>query len=154
MEMEQPGGSGGDGSGGGRGSGLTPQKSQEKSLTNRNDSVRSVLASRLEGFSFKNADCNMDQSDEVFNQAQHSCGPSGGHGAFPPAYGVIRAAKGANLMAGTFNGLGDMTREPTPTGYPKTGFIAGSDNRPFAAQNYHCAEKGLNISLSVKRRQP
>jgi hypothetical protein len=65
---------------------------------------------------------------------------------FPPAYGVLRAAKNKALAAGR---LGDAYGYGRATfsrvGYGGTGMVAEGDSRGYRAQNYHSAEKGLNI---------
>ncbi len=72
--------------------------------------------------------------------------------SFPPLYNVVRANKNkaaaATALGGSF-GFSRIERQQ------KTGFGAGlnngEDSRVFRAQNYHCTEKGLNISFSIGR---
>jgi len=39
-------------------------------------------------------------------------------------------------------------------GYGKGGLELPGDGRPFTAQNYHCTEKGVNLSLTLRRPAP
>ena len=123
-----------------------PRNAQERSQKNRNNSARSELAEKL-GTVYLENDTNSDSS---FIQAPTTpCDPSGRPGVFPPAYSVIRATKSERLMASKLGGLGDLSRAPGATGYPRAGIQDPKDCRTFSAQNYHCVEKALNISLSV-----
>jgi len=97
--------------------------------------------------------------DDVFAA---SSGPSGGSGSgvgamndadFPPEYNIIRTAKAAGLAPVRLGGLFGLGRVSSGArlGYGQGGLAVGGDSRTFAAQNYHCAEKGLNMSFSVTR---
>ena len=130
-----------------------PQELQQlkgKPLSYRTDSVRSELARTLNKTSFELG--KNQGGNEVF-EAVNVSGPSGspGSGGFPPAYNIIRAGKQMKLNScrlGTVAGLG---RYPTKIGYPAGGLAALGDGRAFCALNYHCAEKGVNMALSIGR---
>ena len=52
-------------------------------------------------------------------------------------------------MGGLF-GLGRI-ETGVKTGYGEGGLEVEGDGRTYLAQNYHCAEMGLNVSFSVKK---
>jgi len=96
--------------------------------------------------------------DEVFVQSVPS-GDSGmetgavDNAAFPSEYNIIRTARAAALAPARMAGLFGLGRVPTGTrlGYGTGGLAVEGDCRTFLAQNYHCAEKGLNMSFSLAR---
>jgi hypothetical protein len=72
----------------------------------------------------------------------------------PPIYNIIRANKNRNMAAGELGTVFGQDHE----GIDKSdgiqmggGLISEGDNRGFKAQNYHLAEKGLNVSMSVSK---
>ena len=72
---------------------------------------------------------------------------------FPPAYNVIRASKAKELGAvrlGGVYGLGRVTG-PEKIGFGKGGLAMEGDMRPFSVHNYHCADWGLNMSLTIRK---
>ena len=97
--------------------------------------------------------------DDVFVAPNGPSGASGmGAGAmndadFPPEYNIIRTAKAASLAPVRLGSLFGLGRVATGTrmGYGQGGLAVEGDTRTFSAQNYHCAEKGLNMSFSVTR---
>ena len=111
---------------------------KERSVSYRSGSVGSDLASKFAGINFVNS--------EVFSEC-----PSGGLGSksFPPAYNIIRAGKAMRLNTGRLGTVSGFDRVPSKLGYCKVGIAGGSDSRETCAQNYHCLEKGLNLSLSI-----
>jgi len=97
--------------------------------------------------------------DDVFTPGQIPSGDSGSRRGtvddadFPPDYNVIRTAKSASLAPirlGSLFGLGRSTTG-TRLGFGPGGLAVEGDCRTFAAQNYHCAEKGLNMSFSIAK---
>jgi hypothetical protein len=133
----------------------------------RKMSAGTDLAQKLErvGVSKKKV-VKMETTDEVFESEPDDTGnpskrPSGDLGKvpqesapeFPSVYGIIRANKFKKLGAGSFgnflgwNRVGPRAR----AGYGSGGLSVPGDTRPFSVQNYHCAEKGLNMSLTLKK---
>ena len=53
------------------------------------------------------------------------------------------------LNTGRLGTVSGFDRVPSKLGYCKVGIAGGSDSRETCAQNYHCLEKGLNLSLSI-----
>ena len=74
---------------------------------------------------------------------------------FPPIYNIIRANKTRAAAATILNGTESFPRKQLDTA-PKapSGLLNQGDQRCFRVQNYHSVEKGLNISLSVRRPTP
>jgi len=72
---------------------------------------------------------------------------------FPPAYNVIRANKSKELGAVRLGGIYGLGRliGTEKIGFSKGGLAVEGDARAFTVQNYHCAEKGLNMSLTIKK---
>ena len=133
----------------GRAPDIRPPKG--KTVSNRTDSIRSELANTLSSTAF-----GLGRSvapNEVFEIDAEKKGPSGGPGSgtFPPAYNIIRAGKHMRLNATRLHTVAGLDRRPTKIGYPSGGLIVREDDRAFCAQNYHCAEKGANMSLSVAK---
>ena len=69
---------------------------------------------------------------------------------FPPIYNILRARKlkqmAANRLGATFGvGRGVSVGSGNPAGF------GTGDMRAYKVQNYHCAEKGLNVSFSIAR---
>ena len=105
----------------------------------------------------------LDHSEQIIDDVfAADGGPSGGSGSgagamneadFPPEYNIIRTAKAAGLAPVRLGGLFGLGRVSSGArlGYGQGGLAVGGDSRTFAAQNYHCAEKGLNMSFSVTR---
>ena len=138
-------------------------------------SIRTVLAENLEKTSIESgpaagkgtnngagssngADTIDIDSDEVFSgnvpsDAQGSEGGAGDGTDFPSDYNVIRTAKAASLAPTRLGSLFGLGRTDTGTrlGYGSGGLAVEGDCRPFLAQNYHCAEKGQNLSFSVAK---
>jgi hypothetical protein len=71
----------------------------------------------------------------------------------PPAYSIIRAAKAKLLNAGRLGVVVGLDRTPSfgKIGYGKGGLVVQSDGRSYQTQNYHCTDKGLNMSVSLRR---
>ena len=135
-----------------------PHHSQERSLSGRNLSNGSELAKIMGGTYFElgpvSATPNqVDRTvDEVFIQDTPPASLSGGLGArFPPAYNISRAVKNEKLMATRLGTLDGHHRIAEEIGFPRGGLAVEDDTRHFSSQNYHCVEKGLNLSLSVAR---
>jgi hypothetical protein len=69
---------------------------------------------------------------------------------FPPAYSIIRACKFKNLGTTRLASVFGLARKTGgKLGIQKGGLSVPGDGRTFVAQNYHCPEKGLNISISI-----
>ena len=118
-----------------------------KTLSHRTESVRSELAEKL-----SSTHLGSGQFREVFDQdTTNKNSPSGGSGSgdFPPAYNIIRAGKLMRLNAGKLGSMPGLERVSTKVGFPTAGLCIKDDGRALCAQNYHCAEKGVNISLSI-----
>ncbi|WP_371079176.1 hypothetical protein, partial [Salmonella enterica] len=74
---------------------------------------------------------------------------------FPATYGIVRAGKFKRLAISKLQACYGFARKILPKiGFPRAGFAAAGDDRTFAAQNYHCAAMGLNISMSISRPPP
>ena len=115
----------------------------------RSESVRSELANKLG----KTHLGRLGSTGDVFGPEKKIGGPSGGSGSkdFPPAYNIIRAGKTMRLNVGKIPTIAGLERVPARTGFPLGGLIAKNDDRAVCPRNYHCVEKGLNISLSIDR---
>ena len=113
---------------------------KERSVTTRTGSTSSELANKFAGINF--------QGNEVF---QGNACPSSGSGSklFPPAYNIIRAGKAMKLNMSRLGSVTGFDRIPSKIGYGRAGIAAAGDGRALCAQNYHCIEKGLNMSLSI-----
>jgi len=143
-----------------------PKKSKERSANrNRDNSSRSSLTERMDNASISNdiptsnASLTIQDTDEVFSPPG---GPSGSSGIasgavegadFPADYKIIRTTKAARLAPARLGGLFGLGRIDTGVrlGYGEGGLAVTGDTRTFLAQNYHCAEMGLNVSFSVKK---
>jgi hypothetical protein len=74
--------------------------------------------------------------------------------AFPPIYNIIRANKNRYMAAGELGSVfghdrvGSEQNESVQVG---GGLLAEGDSRGLMAQNYHLAEKGLNVSMSFSK---
>ena len=130
-----------------------PHSAQGRSLSNRLLSDRSELAKKLKNANF---DLGVNSGgevggNEVFNPPKTS--PSGGHGSkcFPPAYNIIRAGKAMRLNASKIGSTIGFERLTEKVGYLQYGLASKGDGRTFFAQNYHCNDVGLNMSISVGR---
>jgi hypothetical protein len=159
-KMDKPNNAAGEGGSGlGAKRAVTSQHSaryQEKSLSQRSVSIGSVLANELRN-TYLDKRSALSASDNVFmdqgSGVSTPANPAGGTGAdFPPAYGVIRASKFKRLNVGKIGAAFGYTRQlQEKIGYPKTGFKSDGDARPMVAQNYHCAQNSVNISVSISR---
>ena len=129
--------------------GRLPGTSQGSSMQIRSESVRSELANKLSSTHLGRS----NSTGDVFSPDKKSCGPSGGFGSkeFPPAYNIIRAGKAMRLNAGKIPTVAGLDRVPVKTGFPLGGLSTPNDDRSVCARNYHCVEKGLNISLSIDK---
>jgi len=142
-----------------------PKEGSARSKKLAKKSSRTILADALENTaigtdpSVSGNDGNDSLIDEVFSPGQVPSGdPGSNRGAddaadFPPDYNVIRTAKSAGLAPTRLGGLFGLGRHATGTrlGYGPGGLAVAGDCRTFSAQNYHCAEKGLNMSFSIAR---
>jgi hypothetical protein len=128
---------------------------QEKTLSQRTVSVGTFLANEL-GNIYVDKRPNLSTGDNVFiDQGSSSttpADPAGGTGTFPPAYGVIRAAKFKRLNVGKIGSTFGISRTTqVKIGYPRVGFKVEGDERAMVAQNYHCSQNSMNISLSISK---
>jgi hypothetical protein len=135
--------------------------------SSRNMSVGTELACKLLVTGISGAG---DNYDEVFiekNKKTPAVSPAGGFGTknsldddggerFPPAYHIIRAQKakalGAVRMAGMFNLL--RLKTDAKLGYGRGGLAVSGDRRSAVAQHYHCAQRRLNLSMTLKKPDP
>jgi len=136
-------------------------KERSKITAKPKNSSRTSLAERLENSAIARNPSASLNDDEVFIQGPHasSSGMSdtgsrmGDKMGFPSAYNVIRAGKATSLGAmrlGSLFGLGRVTTGEK-IGFGRGGMAVLGDSRTFSAQNYHCAEKGLNMSFSLMK---
>ena len=136
------------------GGSCSTMQSQEGPFLYRKKSIGTELSDRLKNANIVSAG---SYTDEVFeNSAGAPTGPAGGTGQkigdFPPAYAAIRAGKFKRLMAGKFGSVCGIHRLATDKiGFPRCGMDAGNDGRVYSVQNYHCTEKGLNMSISISK---